>query len=153
MGNLVQCFLLFYHERTLGDYEQLVVLGAPASILGDKLAFQGQRKDDLIDGKSKEETLALIHGALYGPDPEGEEKTYAECVRLWESFRKFDICTNSSEALDGIFAILVDSNDGSRFIWQDYETRDVQEVSLAAGEYEDALRAFLSWYHLVEAAG
>lgn len=137
----------------VGDYEQSVVLGAPASMLGAKLAFQGGRKDDLVDGKSKEDALALIHAALYELESEGEEKTYAECIRLLERFEKFDICTNSSEAFDGIFAVLVDTNDGSRFIWQDYETRDVQEVSLAVGEYEDALRCFLNWYHLVEAAG
>lgn len=136
-----------------GDYQQTVVLGAPASILGASLTFQGQRRDDAIDGKSKEEALALIHNALYGPDPVGEEKTYAECVHLRQRFEKFDICANSSEALDGIFAVLVDTNDGSRFIWQDYENKDVREVLLRTGEYEDALRAFLSWYHAAEATG
>ncbi len=122
-------------------------------MLGAKLAFQGKRKDDLIDGKSKEEALALIHAALYELESEGEEKTYAECILLLKRFEKFDICTNSSEAFDGIFAVLVDTNDGSRFIWQDYENKDVREVLLRAGEYEDALRAFLNWYHSVEAAG
>jgi len=138
--------------QQVGDYEQTVVLGAPACILGASLVFQGERRDDAIDGKSKEEALVLIHNALYELGPVGEEKTYAECVRLRKRFEKFDICTNSSEAFDGVFAVLIDMNDGGRFIWRGYENRGVQEVLLAAGEYEDALRAFLSWYQLVEAA-
>lgn len=142
-------FCFWAGDQRLGCYDEPNILGTPTAMLSAKLAFQGRRKDIAVDGKSKEEVLALIHNALYELETDGEEKTDAECSQLSKRFSKFDICLNSSEALDGIFAVLVDMDDGSRFIWRENKSQNVQEVKLAAGEYEAAIRAFLRWQGLI----
>ncbi len=84
-GNI--CFWI--GGKQFGDYGQTVILGAPALILGDALVFQGQRWDESVDGKSKEDALAFLEKVLYGRPAEGVEKTDAEIIRLLECYCKF----------------------------------------------------------------
>jgi NAD-dependent DNA ligase len=49
------------------------------------------------------------------------------------------------EAFDSELAVLIEQDTEERFIWRDFADRSVNEIRLAANEYEASVRAFLEW--------
>jgi len=55
------------------------------------------------------------------------------------------MCPNGSEAFDGELAVLIDREGGDSLIWQDFADKNIREIRLVPGEYQDVVRSFLSW--------
>lgn len=130
----------------LGNYEQTIILWPAVSFISGTLRFSGHRYNSWISKANSIQTLEFIKDILseiYSTLNQTEALQKIKENR--ECYQKFRVSPDVSEAFDGEFAILLDQNDRELLIWQDYETRKINEVQLATGEYEAVVQSFLDW--------
>ncbi|BAY07539.1 Imm42 family immunity protein [Calothrix sp. NIES-2098] len=136
---------LWSSSMRLGNYDQVVLLPPVANFFQKTLRFQGKRTDQLLSTSSAGEVLNTIRSILYrNLEYEGFIQQNFQQRKRYE---KFCICPNGSEAFDGEFAVLIESSEGERFIWEDFKTKNIHEIMLASAEYETVIQAFLDWIH------
>lgn len=133
-------------EKSVGEIEQYCMLNIPVDFLSRSLNFTGQRQDAFLIGKSKEETLEIIHESLYGRNT--ANLSYQEIDELSKRYNKFVLSPGGGEAFDGYFVILLEEHDREHFIWQMSFGDDqlVKEVFLPKGTYQKVVTSFLEWF-------
>jgi hypothetical protein len=144
LGKVFGSIVIWAGGKRLGERDVTVMLTLAGDFFADSLRFQGQRRDEALDGKKATEVWTTSYGAAYGEGGASVE----ECLELGRRYRKFFICPGGSEAFDGEFAVLLEQPNGARFIWRDFEDKQIREVLLEPGEYESVVRAFLAWFTL-----
>lgn len=142
--------------KSIGDYEEEVVLLSCISHLTEFLKFTGNRYESDLNNKSKEEVFQLIFESVVVTLPSGL-KNLSEIISFYNSKEKiespyeniisrFHVDSFGMSALDGFNIILVETGSGSqRFIWRANSDMKLHEVFLQDNEFESVANQFLLW--------
>jgi hypothetical protein len=114
-----------------------------AGHLSSAFGFRDRRADEALMRMTKEEVVRYLTSLHNGSeDGTGSEEEQARR----QVYEGFIVCAYAAyPPFDDLFVALVAAPTGERFIWQCRGSPDVQEVLLARGEFDAAVRGFLDW--------
>lgn len=144
--------------KSIGDYEDEIVLSICMRYLLDFLQFTGNRYEPDLDKKSKEEVFQLIFDSVVYTIPTGIT-TLSELIAsytppnnnaqpLYENIeRRFHLDSfGMSSFLDKFNLILVETQSGKqRLIWRVISEMKVYEALLEPKTFEATANQFLLW--------
>ncbi|NJL77642.1 MAG: hypothetical protein HC836_35470 [Richelia sp. RM2_1_2] len=150
-------FQIWVGGKSIGDYEDEIMLYSCMSYLSDFLKFTGNRYEPDLDEKSKEEVFQIIFDSVvytlpvgknwneiftnYNPSNEDAQPPYEDIQRRFhlDSF-------GMSSFSDKFNLILVETKTGKqRLIWRAISDMKVHEQILEPGSFEAVANQFLLW--------
>ncbi len=88
----------------------------------------------------------FLDSVLWGNDESFLDLPLSKIVELEEKYLPFNICTNFGESFDGESVFLIELNQMEKFIWQNIQSKKIQEINLTNGTYEKVVKSLLDWY-------
>jgi hypothetical protein len=134
----------------IGDLSMSVILNTPINFFKESLKDCGKRYCDIFNDLNSQEIWDFLYLALYNDqDISNLNDFYRDAILNPKiDYQKFSVFTNFSECFDGEIAFLVEQDQTERLIWQDFESKIIQEIDLARGTYQNMVESWLNYLEI-----
>jgi hypothetical protein len=137
-------------ELYIGDISMSVILNTPLTFFKESLTYCGQRYYQLFNEMNSQEIWDFLYVALYNDSDSDDNNTnWKTMIDNETNYQKFSVFTNFSECFDGEIAFLVENDHEEKLIWQDFESKMIQEISLAKGTYQSVVESLIAYFTTV----
>jgi Immunity protein 42 len=126
----------------IGDRYKVGSLTAAAHSMAQLLRYRGRRTASELMDKSSSEIFHLIDHALFVDDGRPDGQVEAD----WQRYSVYIAKPTGLGIFDGWKAYLIEDERHGRYIWRETRRRGsaIHEAVLKAGEFDDAVEAFIA---------
>ena len=132
-------FCMWADNQMIGDFSDVLVLGAVEAQIERSLLFSGDRRDPELLLANKTEAARILHDALYG---EGGDLEISRELSL--KYGRFNLKELGISSFDGLFVFLIDCDSFQRLLWWDTHDGNIKEFQLPPLEYDRIAREYLA---------